>query len=65
MITECALLTKLLVYSPGEEEQTEDHVPLHGPNLGHKPSRMATLRQVSLSICESICHQQVFAFLVT
>lgn len=30
-----------------EEEQMQDHVPSHGPDPGAKPSRMATLRQVS------------------
>lgn len=30
-----------------EEEQMQDHVPGHGSNPNAKPSRMATLRQVS------------------
>ena len=30
-----------------EEEQMQDHVPSHGSNPTAKPSRVATLRQVS------------------
>lgn len=30
-----------------EEEQMQDHVPSHGSNPIAKPSRLATLRQVS------------------
>ena len=31
-----------------EEEQTQDHVPRQASNPAAKPSRMATLRQVSI-----------------
>lgn len=41
-----------------EEEQMQDHVPSHGSNPNAKPSRMATLRQVSRGMILTTCDSE-------
>lgn len=42
-----------------EEEQTQNHMPRHAPNPAAKPSRMATLRQVSLCSTKFALHMSL------